>query len=103
MLVIVPMFTSLPCEEFRTFTTSRDNQDECIIEVYEGNRAFARDCTFLGCFALRGIPPGKAGIPQIRVSFKVSRNGTLAVEAQCTSSPAGQSAGMTVTLSVSRK
>ena len=52
-----------------------------LIQVYEGERQFTRDCNRLGDFKLEGIPPMPRGVPQIEVSFDVDANGILNVSA----------------------
>ena len=52
-----------------------------LIQVYEGERQFTRDCNRLGEFKLEGIPPMPRGVPQIEVSFDVDANGILNVSA----------------------
>jgi L1 cell adhesion molecule like protein len=52
-----------------------------LIQVYEGERQFTRDCNRLGEFKLEGIPPMPRGVPQIEVSFDIDANGILNVTA----------------------
>lgn len=51
-----------------------------LIQVYEGERQFTRDCNSLGTFKLDGLPPMR-GVPQIDVSFDMDSNGILNVSA----------------------
>lgn len=52
------------------------------IQVYEGERAMAKDNHLLGKFELKGIPPAPRGVPQIEVTFAVDANGILQVSAE---------------------
>lgn len=81
MTVIVPRNTTIPCKKTLTFSTYRDNQDACKIEVYEGERTLVKDNNKLGEFMLEGIPPLPRGQPQIEVSLELDSNGILNVSA----------------------
>merc|ERR1711937_833947 len=53
-----------------------------LIQVYEGERQFTKDNNNLGKFDMTGIPPAPRGVPQIEVSFDLSANGILSVNAK---------------------
>ena len=73
--------TSLPAEEKEIFTTHVDHQTGIDINIYQGERELVRDCRCLGQFKLQGIPPMKAGLPLVEVTFRVDSNGLLTVSA----------------------
>ncbi|MCI62086.1 heat-shock protein, partial [Trifolium medium] len=61
MAVVVPRNTSIPYKGTCWCGTSKDNQDEALINVYEGERARATDNNLLGTFILScllGVPRG---------------------------------------------
>jgi len=71
--------TTIPTEESKIFTTAQDNQTQVQIRVFQGEREIAEENELLGEFALTGIPPSPAGVPQIEVTFALDENGIVDV------------------------
>ena len=78
---IIPIDSSIPCSNKKTYYREGDNQDEVRIEVFEGNEEMAEDNVKIGDFILKGIPKGKAGEQSIDVQFDYDLNGILEVKA----------------------
>ena len=52
MDIIIPRNTTIPCERTRKYKTSKDYQSKIILKVYQGERIFTKDNSFLGSFKL---------------------------------------------------
>jgi len=112
MVPIIKRHTVIPTRKSEIFSTTHDNQDRVEIKVFEGRRfpSFLDKCTnltklgeramadannVLGSFDLTGIPPARAGVPQIEVTFEIDANGMLQVSARDMASGRTESAKIT--------
>ena len=67
MTTLIEKNSPIPIKKTQIFSTARNNQDICTIEVLEGVSELAEKCRLLGKFNLEGIPPMPRGQPQIEV------------------------------------
>ncbi|HMR50515.1 MAG TPA: Hsp70 family protein, partial [Arachnia sp.] len=95
MTKIIERNTTIPTKRSEVFTTAEDNQPSVMIQVYQGEREFARDNKSLGNFELTGILPAPRSVPQIEVTFDIDANGIVHVSAKDLATSKEQS--MTVT------
>ncbi|MGA4507820.1 molecular chaperone DnaK [Propionibacteriaceae bacterium G1746] len=95
MTKIIERNTTIPTKRSEVFTTAEDNQPSVMIQVYQGERDFARDNKSLGNFELTGLMPAPRGLPQIEVTFDIDANGIVHVSAKDMAT--GKEQSMTVT------
>ena len=95
MTKIIERNTTIPTKRSEIFTTAEDNQPSVMIQVYQGERDFARDNKSLGNFELTGLMPAPRNVPQIEVAFDIDANGIVHVHAKDMAT--GKEQSMTVT------
>jgi len=95
MTRIIEKNTTIPTKRSEVFTTAEDSQPSVMIQVYQGERDFARDNKSLGNFELTGLMPAPRGVPQIEVAFDIDANGIVHVHAKDMAT--GKEQSMTVT------
>ena len=82
MTKLIDRNTGIPTKASEIFSTAEDGQPSVLIQVYQGEREFARDNKLLGTFELSGIAPAPRGVPQIEVTFDIDANGIVHVSAK---------------------
>lgn len=95
MTKLIERNTAIPTKRSEVFSTAEDNQPSVLIQVYQGEREFARDNKPLGTFELTGIAPAPRGIPKIEVTFDIDANGIVHVSAK--DQGTGKEQSMTIT------
>lgn len=79
---IISRNATIPTTATKEFTTYADNQTGIKLHIVQGEREFAKDCRSLAEFEIKNIPPMKAGVARVSVSFKVDADGLLTITAQ---------------------
>jgi len=79
---IIERNASIPVEQTRLFNTSRDNQTEVVIDVFQGESRRIEENTRLGRVELSKIRPAPRGEIKIRVTFEIDTDGILGVSAR---------------------
>ena len=95
MTPLIERNTAIPTKRSEVFSNAEDNQPSVLIQVYQGERQFARDNKPLGTFELTGIAPAPRGLPQIEVTFDIDANGIVHVSAKDRGT--GKEQSMTIT------
>jgi heat shock protein 5 len=78
---IIPRNTVIPTTKESSYTTVDDYQTAITFNIYEGERPMAKDNHKLGKITISGLPPTKAGVPDVTVKFYIDANVILQVTA----------------------
>ena len=81
MDVIVARNTNLPVQSTRAFTTSRDEQHQVRLQIFEGEQRKTDANAKLGELVLSGLRVAPRGEVEIDVTFKINTDGMLEVTA----------------------
>ena len=79
--IIIERNAAIPIEQSRHFSTSRDEQTEVVIEVYQGESRRTEENTQLGKIELTDIRAAARGEVSILVTFEIDTDGILNVKA----------------------
>jgi len=81
--VLIPKHSSIPAKIIKgDYTTVEDLQTVVSIQIYQGEDPKPEKNFKIGQFQLEGIPPTKAGVPKIEVTFEIDANCLLCVTAR---------------------
>ncbi|KAJ9545345.1 hypothetical protein OSB04_025052 [Centaurea solstitialis] len=95
MDVVIPRNTPIPARRTKKFCTTKDNQSEMDIYVYQGERSRSTDNHLLGKFKISGIPCAPKGVQIVQDCYEVDVNGILTVTAEILST--GKTKKLTIT------
>lgn len=79
---LVEQGTEIPTSATEGFTTSRDDESRIAIHVVRGTGRTAGKLRSDGWWMVDGVNPGRAGEPQVEVTFEVDGQGRLSVSAR---------------------
>jgi molecular chaperone DnaK len=79
---VIDRNTALPATKKYTLSTTRDDQRELEITVFQGENALAAKNEYLGTLRLAGLPQGPRGSVRINVSFELSNECLLKLKAR---------------------
>ena len=94
---IIERNSPVPIDHTRVFTTVSDNQDVIAVRIYQGETRQADGNTLLGEFEFSGFEPGPRGQVKIEVTFSISTEGIVTVQAR--DPKTGAEASTTVSMS----
>jgi molecular chaperone DnaK len=79
---IIPRNTALPVKRTNVLHTTRDDQRELELTVFQGESDRAQDNEYLGTLKLTDLPPGPRGSVNVTVTFEVTNECLLKVSAK---------------------
>ncbi|MEW5740386.1 MAG: TIGR02266 family protein [Myxococcota bacterium] len=79
---VIARNTALPVTRKYSVHTTRDNQRELEISIFQGEAPRAAENTYLGVFKVGGLPPGPRGSVAVELSFELSNECLLKITAR---------------------
>ncbi len=90
---VIPRNSALPITRKYRVQTTKENQTELELSVFQGESAVVRNNQLLGVFTIAALPPGPRGAVSVELSFELSNECILTITA------IEQSTGQTVSAS----
>jgi molecular chaperone DnaK len=100
---VIPRNATIPTREHKIVATTRDDQRELAIDVYEGESRRIEDNRHLGRFVCSGLPEGPAGTVMVVLDFTINVDGILRVSASELGSDRHPELRMTATAGLTRQ
>jgi molecular chaperone DnaK len=94
---IIEKNTTVPTSAAHVFTTVRDNQTQVRIMVFQGDSRRAEENELLGEFILSGLRQAPRGEVEVEVTFEISADGIVSVQAKDLETNLQQSITVTAT------
>jgi molecular chaperone DnaK len=79
---IIQRNSSLPVSRSYRVQTTRENQTELELSIFQGESALVRNNQLLGVFKLEGLPPGPRGAVTVELTFELSNECILTISAK---------------------
>lgn len=79
---IVPRNTKLPFHKMYTIGTTRDQQTELDIVIFQGDSEYVTENEYLGTLSLKHIPPAPKGQVRFEIRFQLNNESLLTVSAR---------------------
>ncbi|MBA2661480.1 MAG: molecular chaperone DnaK [Bradymonadaceae bacterium] len=95
--VLIESNSTIPTSHSHIFTTVRDNQTSVKIVVFQGESSKAMENEMLGEFVLSGLRSAPAGVVEVEVTFEISADGIVSVQAKDLETGKEQSITVTAT------
>jgi molecular chaperone DnaK len=82
MAAVLPRNTKLPAKKAYEHTTTRDNQTELELQVFQGDSPRVTECEYLGTIRVAGLAARPRGEVRVAVEFALGAEGILTVTAR---------------------
>jgi molecular chaperone DnaK len=82
MAPVLPRNTKLPARKAYEHTTTRDDQTELELQVFQGDSPRVTECEYLGTVKIGGLPSRPRGAVRVAVEFALGAEGILTVTAR---------------------
>ncbi|MDP1830059.1 MAG: Hsp70 family protein [Archangium sp.] len=82
---IIPRNSTIPVSRTEIYRTTHDGQKAVSIRVFQGEDRFAKNNALLDEYLVEGVPPARAGIEAVAVTFTYDLNGILQVKTRIVS------------------
>ncbi|MEY8333142.1 Hsp70 family protein [Lachnospiraceae bacterium 47-T17] len=78
---IIKYGSCLPVAESKMFTTTRDDQKNLTVRIFQGNSTYPEECIELGELTITDINPQPAGKPNLIITVSISADSMMICEA----------------------
>ncbi len=79
---VIPRNTALPVTRHHAVATSRDDQEEIELSIFQGETGLVRDATWLGSFKIAGLPRAPKGQVTVELTFELNNECLLTLSAR---------------------